>query len=118
MVRISARFWKAHSEKFRDYAEAKLDLMQSLNLSEKEKIKFLTDSVKDYQLRKMVLHMWITNVPDFTELVRQITEIRNHREKRRYIEVSGKKDCERECFCIWRDNLFHLQKIESSIQGL
>lgn len=56
LARISARTWKSHAEKFVEYAEAKLNLMQFLTLSEKEKIELLADGVKDYILRKMVLN--------------------------------------------------------------
>lgn len=74
MSRISARVWKSHTEKFVEYAEAKLNLMQMLSLSEKEKIELLADGVKDYGLRRMVLNTWIDNVPDFIDHVRRITE--------------------------------------------
>jgi len=74
MARISARIWKSHTEKFIDYAEAKLNLMQMLSLSEKEKIELLADGVKDYKLRRMVLNTWINNVPDFIDHMRRITE--------------------------------------------
>lgn len=57
-----------------DYAEAKLNLMQALKLTEKEKIELLADGVNDFNLRRMVLNTWHTNVPDFIEHVRRITE--------------------------------------------
>lgn len=48
--------------------------MQALSLTEKEKIDLLTDGVKDPILRKMLLSTWITNIPDYLEQVRRITE--------------------------------------------
>lgn len=45
--RVGLRIWKSHSERFVDYAEDKLTLMQHLTLSEKEKIELLADGVKD-----------------------------------------------------------------------
>lgn len=63
-----------HVERFVDYAEAKLQLMQFLSLSEKEKIELLADGVKDQQLRKLVLNTWVDTVPDFINHVRRITE--------------------------------------------
>lgn len=63
-----------HLEKFVDYAEEKLSLMQNLSLTEKEKIELLADGVKDPALRKLVLSTWITNIPDFIDHVRRITE--------------------------------------------
>lgn len=38
LAKIGQRIWKSHTEKFVDYAEDKLNLMQHLSLSEKEKI--------------------------------------------------------------------------------
>ncbi|KMQ83497.1 gag protein, partial [Lasius niger] len=63
-----------HSEKFVDYAEEKLSLMQNLSLTEKEKIELLADGVKDSALRKLVLSMWVMNIPDFIDYVRRITK--------------------------------------------
>lgn len=74
LARINSRIWKSHSEKFVEYAEAKLNLMQFLSLSEKEKIELLADGVKDFAIRRLVLNTWIDNVPDFIEHVRKITE--------------------------------------------
>lgn len=37
LSRIGQRIWKSHKEKFTDYAEAKLDLMQTLSLTERER---------------------------------------------------------------------------------
>lgn len=74
LARIGRRIWKSQTEKFIDYAEDKLSLMQSLSLTEKEKIDLLSDGVKDPILRKLVLSTWLTNVPDFLEHVRRITE--------------------------------------------
>ncbi|XP_054015862.1 uncharacterized protein LOC128896516 [Hylaeus anthracinus] len=74
MARINARIWKSQSEKFVEYAEDKLNLMQFLSFSEKEKIELLADGVKDFAIRRLVLDTWITNVPDFIEHVRRITE--------------------------------------------
>lgn len=74
LARISQCFWKSHSEKFVDYAKDKLSLMQSLSLSEKEKIDWLADGVKDPIIRKLVLSTWITNIPDFLDHIRKLTE--------------------------------------------
>lgn len=48
--------------------------MQLLSLSEKEKIELLANGVRDSKLRKMVLSTWITNIPNFLEYVKRITE--------------------------------------------
>ncbi|RLU21486.1 hypothetical protein DMN91_005859 [Ooceraea biroi] len=74
LARIGQRTWKAHTEKFVDYAEEKLSLMQALALSEKEKIELLADGVKEPGLRRMVLGSWATNIPDFLNYVRRVTE--------------------------------------------
>ncbi|XP_071571820.1 uncharacterized protein [Temnothorax nylanderi] len=74
LAKIGQRIWKMHTEKFVDYAEDKLGLMQNLSLSEREKIELLADGVKESTLRKLVLSTWITNIPDFIEHVRRITE--------------------------------------------
>lgn len=47
LTRVSLRIWKTYSEKFIDYVEEKLKLMQFLNLSEREQIELLADGVKD-----------------------------------------------------------------------
>lgn len=70
LARISARTWKSHTEKFVEYAEEKLNLMQFFKLSEKEKIELLTNGVKNYTLSKTVLN----TIPEFIEHVRRITE--------------------------------------------
>lgn len=74
LARIGQRVWKAQTEKFIDYAEDKLTLMQMVSLTEKEKIDLLADGVKDPVLRKLVLSTWINNIPDFLEHVRRITK--------------------------------------------
>ncbi|XP_071653044.1 uncharacterized protein, partial [Temnothorax longispinosus] len=74
LAKIGQRIWKTYTEKFVDYAEDKLGLMQNLSLTEREKIELLADGVKDSTLRKLVLSTWITNIPDFIEHVRRITE--------------------------------------------
>ena len=74
LARVSSRIWKSKSEKFADYAEDKLKLMQFLNLSEKEKIELLADGVKDPALRKFALNTWATSIPEFIEHIRRITE--------------------------------------------
>lgn len=63
-----------YKQKFVDYTEEKLNLMQHLSLSEKEKIELLADGVKDPTTRKFVLSTWVTNVPDLIDHVRRITE--------------------------------------------
>ncbi|XP_011699701.1 PREDICTED: uncharacterized protein K02A2.6-like, partial [Wasmannia auropunctata] len=74
LSRINARVWRAQSEKFIDYAEDKLKLMQFLTLTEKEKIELLVDGVKDFAFRKFALNSWATNVPEFLEQMRRISE--------------------------------------------
>jgi len=59
LAKVSRRIWKSHSERFIDYAEEKLSLMQLLSLSEKEKIELLADGVRDSILRKMVLCKYV-----------------------------------------------------------
>lgn len=43
LARIGQRTWMMHKEKFADYAEAKLDLMQMIAITEREKIELLAD---------------------------------------------------------------------------
>lgn len=74
LARINNRVWKSHTEKFIDYAEDKLKLMQSLKLTESEQIELLADGVKDISLRRMVLNTWATTIPEFINQVRRITE--------------------------------------------
>lgn len=73
LARVSARTWKVHMEKFIDYAEDKLRLMQFLTLTEREQIELLADGVKEPSLRRLVLNSGAETVPDFIEQVR-ITE--------------------------------------------
>lgn len=47
LARVSNWIWKSYLEKFVDYAEAKLKIMQFLNLTEKEKVQLLANGVKD-----------------------------------------------------------------------
>ncbi|XP_076385878.1 uncharacterized protein LOC143264115 [Megachile rotundata] len=74
LARVGTRTWKIYSEKFADYAEDKLKLLQSLKLTEKEKIELLADGVKDPSLRRFALDSWATTVPEFIEHIRRITE--------------------------------------------
>lgn len=74
LTRVSGRTWKSFSEKFTDYAEDKLNLMQLLNLTEQEKVQLLADGVKDPLLRRFALNSWADNVPDFMEYMRKISE--------------------------------------------
>jgi type IV secretory pathway TrbF-like protein len=74
LSRINSRIWKSHSEKFIDYAEDKLKLMQFLNLSEKEKIELLADGVRDPFLRRFALGTGASSVPNFITHIRKITE--------------------------------------------
>lgn len=73
-ARVSARTWRAYAEKFIDYAEDKLKLMQFLTLTEEEQIELLADGVREPILRKLVLNSGAATVPDFIEQVRKITE--------------------------------------------
>lgn len=73
MNRINARVWKSQSEKFTDYAEAKLDLMQFLPLTEREKIDMLVEGVRD-TLCTLVLDTRINSLPEFIDHVWKITE--------------------------------------------
>ncbi|KAK2578069.1 hypothetical protein KPH14_012854 [Odynerus spinipes] len=74
LSRINARTWRAHNEKFIEYAEAKLTLMQPLPLSEKEKIVLLAVGVRDPIVRKLVLGTKTDSIPKFLNMVRRITE--------------------------------------------
>ncbi|XP_011701332.1 PREDICTED: uncharacterized protein K02A2.6-like [Wasmannia auropunctata] len=74
LARLGQRTWRSYSEKFVDYAEEKLTMMQVLTLTEREKIDLLADGVRDPILRKMVLSTWVTSVPEFLDHVRRITE--------------------------------------------
>lgn len=74
LSRIGQRIWKSHKEKFADYAEAKLDLMQTLSLTEREKIELLTDGIKEPVIRKLALSSGAMNIPDFLEFIRKVTE--------------------------------------------
>lgn len=74
MARVGQRTWRMDKEKFIEYAEDKLNLMQVLSLTEKEQIELLADGVKDPVLRKLVRGTWATNIPDFLEYVRKVTD--------------------------------------------
>lgn len=74
LARVSNRTWKIHSEKFAEYAEDKLKLMQLLSLTEQEQVQLLADGVRDWSLRRFALNSWADNVPDFTEHMRRISE--------------------------------------------
>ncbi|CAL1672464.1 unnamed protein product [Lasius platythorax] len=74
LSRVNNRVWKTHTEKFVDYAEEKLKLMQFLTLTEKEKIELLADGVKDPSLRRFALNTWAADIPEFLEHMRKITE--------------------------------------------
>lgn len=74
LARVSGRIWKPQSEKFVDYAENKLKLMQFLNLTEKEKVELLADGVKDPSLRRFALNSWVDTVPGFIEYMHKIPE--------------------------------------------
>lgn len=63
-----------HAEKFADYAEEKLTLMQFLTFSEKERIDLLADGVREPSLRRLVLSTWTNTMPEFLKHVRRITE--------------------------------------------
>lgn len=116
LARISSRIWKSHTEKFIEYAEAKLNLMQLLSLSEREKIELLADGVKDFHLRRMVLNIWIENVSDFIDHVRRITEdsvIMRRGELPKYTArrangTSSSTDAEKTCFTCKKSG--HLSK--------
>lgn len=60
LAKVGQKTWNMYKEKFVDYAEEKLSLMQNLSLTEKEKIELLADGVKDPTTRKLVLSTWIT----------------------------------------------------------
>lgn len=74
LMRVNRRVWRTNSEKFTDYVEEKLKLMQFLNLSEREQIELLADGVKEPTLRRFVLDTRAVTIPDFIERVRRITE--------------------------------------------
>ncbi|XP_011694049.1 PREDICTED: uncharacterized protein LOC105453626 [Wasmannia auropunctata] len=74
LSRINARIWRAQSEKFIDYAEDKLKLMQFLTLTEKERIELLADGVKDFAFRRFALNSWAASVLEFLEHMRRILE--------------------------------------------
>ncbi|XP_039303958.1 uncharacterized protein LOC120357509 [Solenopsis invicta] len=72
IARINRRFWRANSERFVDYAEDKLDRMQFLQLSEREKIEMLADGVRDLTLRRFAVDMQVSSVPQFMERFRRL----------------------------------------------
>lgn len=82
IARINSRVWKSNTEKFVDYAEDKLKLMQLVNLTEAEQIEILADGVKDSSLRRLVLNTWAVTVPEFINYVRRITEDRSVPDRR------------------------------------
>lgn len=63
-----------NSEKFTDYAEDKLKVMQLLELSEWEQIELLVDGIKGPSWRRFILDIRIVTIPEFIERVRRITE--------------------------------------------
>lgn len=76
MARINTRVWRQYAEKFSEYAEDKLRLMQFLTLTEKEQVDLLADGIKDTWMRKLALNSWAVTVPDFLEYMRRVSEDR------------------------------------------
>lgn len=74
LARVSNRIWKSHTERFVDYAEDKLHLMQSLGLTEKAQIDMLAGGVRNPSLIRHVLDIWVNTIPNFINHVRRITE--------------------------------------------
>lgn len=74
LSKITSRIWRAHSEKFVDYAEDKLKLMQLLTLTEREKIDLLAEGVREPLFRGLVLNSRIQEVPEFIEHVRKMSQ--------------------------------------------
>lgn len=66
LSRVSGRIWRAHAKRFVDYAEDKLQLMQFLTLTEKEKIELLADEVWEPSMRRLVLNTWVNTIPECT----------------------------------------------------
>lgn len=63
-----------NSEKFTDYAEDKLKVMQLLELSEWKQIELLADGIKEPAWRRFILDNRTATIPEFIESVRRITE--------------------------------------------
>lgn len=72
IARMNSRTWKTNAEKFLNYAVDKLNLMQFLQLSEREKIEMLTDGVKNLALRRFVIDMQTETVPRFISRKRRM----------------------------------------------
>jgi len=74
MQKITARKWKSHKEKFIDYVNDKLDLMQCLDLTVMNQINLLATGVKESNLRIVALSMVGESLENFIERMRDITD--------------------------------------------
>lgn len=74
MQKITARKWESPKEKFVEYANDKLDIMQSLELTEKDQINLLTSGIRDPSIRAIALTVMNESLSQFLERMRIITE--------------------------------------------
>jgi hypothetical protein len=78
MQKITSRNWEAGKEKFIEYANDKLDLMQSLNVPEKDQINMLATGIRDLNLRAVALTVVDESLEQFLDRMRIITEEIGH----------------------------------------
>lgn len=71
--KISARNWELNKEKFIEYANDKLDMKQSLDLSKKDQINILATDIRDLNIRAVALTV-VNETLEFLERMRIITE--------------------------------------------
>lgn len=72
MQKISNPKWNAYREKFIEYANDKLDIMQALDLSENDQINLLATGIRDSNLIAVALSG--EALPHFLDRLRIITE--------------------------------------------
>ncbi|CAL1672860.1 unnamed protein product [Lasius platythorax] len=74
MTRISERVWIHSKEKFIDYANEKLNIMQFLDLSERDQIDLLPAGIKLPMIQVAATDLRIEKLSDFLEHMRRVTE--------------------------------------------
>lgn len=74
MTRINERVWIHLKEKFIDYANEKLNIMQFLDLSERDQIDLLAASIKLPMIQVAATDLRIEKLSDFLEHIRRVTE--------------------------------------------
>ncbi|CAL1682462.1 unnamed protein product [Lasius platythorax] len=74
MTRINERVWIHSKEKFIDYANEKLNIMQFLDLSERDQIDLLAAGIKLPMIQVAATDLRIEKLSDFLEHMRRVME--------------------------------------------